>query len=511
MAKNDRYVAIYARQSVDKKDSVSIETQIADCKHMCSENENIRTYQDKGYSGKNTERPDLQKLILDIKQGIIKKVVVYKLDRISRNISDFYKLYEVMKEHDCEFVSKNEAFDTTNAMGRAMMGILAVFAQMERENTQLRIKDNYQYRIKQGTWASGKAPFGFKNDKVDGEKTLTPVPEEMEVVKWMFKVYAEEPSISLGKIQSRLIEKGFKGHQSKNGGFSRTTINHILTNPIYCKADGLLYQYYQKKFIEFVNGPEQWNGKFAACVIGKNGRSLRNDDLEGIKVYITNVQGMIDSRTFIMVQNRLEQNQQIASDNSPNHNLQELSGLLKCAKCGSAIKMQARPTLTCTGRGQKKICDVSFAGLRLETIQDNVSEKVQKYLDSGQEIAKQKKIKREKSLAEIQDLEKQRENLLDIASVSDSVANVVKQRINDLTVAIDNKRINLQLDTAEDVIWLRLGADSHSPVQSIFGADGKAVFSYKDLDTKRKQAVLRVLVNKILVYPDGSVVLEWNE
>ena len=173
--KIERYDAIYAWQTVDKKDSVSIDTQIDECKSKCENKNLIRIYQDKGFSGKNTDRPDVQRLINDIEQGIIKKVVVYKLDRISRNITDFYKLYETMQEHKCDFVSKKESFDTISPQGKLMMNILAAFAQMERENTQIRIRDNYQYRIKQGSWASGKAPYGFINSEINGVKTLKPV------------------------------------------------------------------------------------------------------------------------------------------------------------------------------------------------------------------------------------------------------------------------------------------------------------------------------------------------
>lgn len=91
-----KFDAIYARQSVDKKDSVSIETQIEACRTKCDKNPVIYDA-DKGFSGKNTDRPDLQRLINDIEHNTIKKVVVYKLDRISRNITDFYKLYEIMQ------------------------------------------------------------------------------------------------------------------------------------------------------------------------------------------------------------------------------------------------------------------------------------------------------------------------------------------------------------------------------------------------------------------------------
>ena len=97
--------AIYARQSVDKKESLSIEGQIELCQQKAP---NALIYKDKGYSGKNTERPALQKLIEDIKAEKIDKVVVYKIDRISRNIVDFYGLWEIMEKHNCEIISHSE-------------------------------------------------------------------------------------------------------------------------------------------------------------------------------------------------------------------------------------------------------------------------------------------------------------------------------------------------------------------------------------------------------------------
>lgn len=504
-----RFDAIYARQSVDKKDSVSIEAQIDDCKRLCSANPRI--YSDKGWSGKNVDRPDMQKLIKDIKSGIIQKVVVYKIDRISRNLSDFCNLFDMMRDQNCDFVSSTQSFDTTDPIGEAMLKILFIFAEMERKNTQARIVDNYNYRIKEGCWASGKAPFGFRNAKTDrGVKTLTPIPEEIEVVKWMFRTYAEEPNISLGQIQSKLIAKGFRGHQSKNG-FSRTTINHILTNPIYAVADELLYQYYQKKFIEFVNGPESWDGEFSASIVGKNGRSLRNKNLEGIRIYITNVKGTIDSRTFITVQNRIEQNQQIASDNSPNHNLKELSGLLKCAQCGSAIKMQAYPTLTCTGRSQKKICDISFKGIKFETIRENVAIQIQEYLNNLNVTVEEKQRRHRRTLAEIEKLQKRLRNLIELAGDSDEVSNELKHDVRELTIQIKEKQLGLKMDSADDVISLRLGLANHTNFVSIFDEDGRVIFEYKDLNDEMKQTILRATVNKILVHPDGTVSIDWKE
>ena len=114
--------AVYTRQSLDKKDSLSIETQIE--KGLALSDENAEVYKDKGYSGKNTERPDLQRLKADIEADKIKRVIVYRLDRISRNIADFYQLYQLMEIHKVEFISISENFDTSTPMGRAMMGRL---------------------------------------------------------------------------------------------------------------------------------------------------------------------------------------------------------------------------------------------------------------------------------------------------------------------------------------------------------------------------------------------------
>ena len=116
---NNRIDAIYARQSVDKKDSISIESQIEFCKYELKGG-NCKEYTDKGYSGKNTDRPKFQELVRDIKRGLIAKVVVYKLDRISRSILDFANMMELFQQYNVEFVSSTEKFDTSTPMGRAM-------------------------------------------------------------------------------------------------------------------------------------------------------------------------------------------------------------------------------------------------------------------------------------------------------------------------------------------------------------------------------------------------------
>ena len=116
--------AIYARQSVEKADSLSIQGQIDLCRREAGAD--YKVYQDRGYSGKNTNRPAFRRLMEDVEKGNIQKIVVYRLDRFSRSISDFGRLWEILKAHQVEFVSMNETFDTSTPMGRAMLNIIMV-------------------------------------------------------------------------------------------------------------------------------------------------------------------------------------------------------------------------------------------------------------------------------------------------------------------------------------------------------------------------------------------------
>ena len=105
---------VYKRQ-VDRKDSISIESQIDFCKYELKGG-SCRVFKDKGYSGKNTDRPEFQKLLGEIRKGKVRRVIVYKLDRISRSILDFATMMELFQEYDVEFVSSTEKFDTSTPM-----------------------------------------------------------------------------------------------------------------------------------------------------------------------------------------------------------------------------------------------------------------------------------------------------------------------------------------------------------------------------------------------------------
>ena len=164
--------AIYARQSVDRIDSISVESQIEFCKKEVT-GESYKVYTDKGYSGKNIDRPAFQDLLRDIEAGKVNRVIVYRLDRISRSVLDFANLIEVFQKNHVDFVSTMEKFDTSTPIGKAMLMIVMIFAQLERETIQQRFIDAYSSRSKRGFYMGGRVPFGFElvETLIDGIRT----------------------------------------------------------------------------------------------------------------------------------------------------------------------------------------------------------------------------------------------------------------------------------------------------------------------------------------------------
>ena len=154
------YDAIYTRQSVDRIDSISVESQAEFCEKEVIDGQ-FRLYSDKGYGGKNIDRPAFKELLGDIESGKVRRVIVYRLDRISRSVLDFANVIDVFQKHRVDFVSTMEKFDTGTPIGKAMLMIVMIFAQLERETIQQRVIDAYASRSKRGFYMGGRIPFGF--------------------------------------------------------------------------------------------------------------------------------------------------------------------------------------------------------------------------------------------------------------------------------------------------------------------------------------------------------------
>lgn len=191
--------ALYTRVSTDNQfeDGYSIEAQQEKLEAYCKLKDitEYEFYTDGGWSGSNINRPEIRRMIEDIKLGVIDVVIVYKLDRLSRSQKDtIYLLEDVFYPNNCDFISLNENFDTTSPYGKAMIGILSVFAQLERENIRERTRMGMQERIKSGLWMGGKTvPYGYDYDSNLG--ILVPN-DKADNVRQIFDLYLKGYTIS---------------------------------------------------------------------------------------------------------------------------------------------------------------------------------------------------------------------------------------------------------------------------------------------------------------------------
>lgn len=186
--------ALYIRVSTDAQyeEGYSVEAQKLKLEQYCALHDivNYEFYIDGGWSGSNIDRPEMKRMIEEITAGKVGAVIVYKLDRLSRSQKDtIILLEEVFDPNDCNFISLNENFDTTTPYGKAMIGILSVFAQLERENIKERTRMGMQERVKSGYWmGGGRVPFGYD---YDSNKDILVPNEHAEDVRQIFDLYLQ--------------------------------------------------------------------------------------------------------------------------------------------------------------------------------------------------------------------------------------------------------------------------------------------------------------------------------
>ena len=351
--------AVYARQSVEKKDSLSIAGQIDLCRRAAG-GAALRVYQDAGYSGKNTERPAFQRLMQDVRAGRIGTLYVYRLDRFSRSVADFGQLWDILQRHCVEFVSVNESFDTKTPMGRAMLHIIMVFAQLERETTAERVRDNYYRRAGLGAWPGGPAPYGFRNGRIrgqDGREMPALLPDgQAAVVQRIFQEYAQD-GISLGSLARTLTAEGVPA--PRRNTWDTATLSRLLHNPAYVRADEQVRLHYLACGVTVTSPPEAFDGVHGVLLVGRREANERKyTHPEEHRASVLNSAGLVSSPLFLAVQAKLAQNRQVGNRGKGKHTW--LSGLLKCAKCGYSLSILTDKScrrMVCSGRYNRSRCD----------------------------------------------------------------------------------------------------------------------------------------------------------
>ena len=344
MGRNDEMIAIYSRKSKFTGKGESIGNQVELCKeyirNLFGEEyvERCVVFEDEGFSGGNLMRP------------------AYRLDRISRNISDFAGLTDELNKLGVSFVSIREQFDTSSSMGRAMMFIISVFSQLERETIAERIRDNMHELAKTGRWLGGNTPLGFKSEAVskvtvDGKARksfkLVPVAEEADIPKMIFDLYTETDSLTA--VEAELLRRRIKTKQGKD--FTRFAIKAILQNPVYMVADDDAYRYFTERHADVCFPEEAFDGTYGIMAYNRTdqekGRTTVLLPVDAWIIAIGQHPGFVPSKQWIKVQESLDRNKS-KGYRKPRNNEALLTGLLFCS-CGDRMYPKLSQRVTADG------------------------------------------------------------------------------------------------------------------------------------------------------------------
>ncbi|WP_368491203.1 recombinase family protein [Clostridium sp. BJN0013] len=521
--------AIYSRKSLFTGKGESIENQIQLCKEYGEKNLNLKDdnfiiYEDEGFSGGNTNRPKFQELLKDVKKKKFDVLMCYRLDRISRNVADFSTTLELLQQHNISFVSIKEQFDTSTPMGKAMVYIASVFAQLERETIAERIRDNMIQLAKTGRWLGGQTPLGFNSEKIlyynseMKEKSmykLSPVKEELKKVKLIYNKYIEFGSISL--VLKYLLSNNIRG---KNGGdFASMSINDILRNPVYVKSDDGVFKYLSDSGIITCGTP---NGNGIMTYNKRNSKYVLKKKTEWIAA-VGKHEGVIDSSTWLEVQFRLNKNKKKANPRQGTSKKSLLSGVLKCALCGAPMRVSyGRPKKDGSERIYYYMCTMKAHSAKNRCNNPNVKgPELEKAIIENIKQLNTTKILKELQVAkneaaasiennftetitkEIKDKSDQINTLLEQLSHTNANNSIASEFIKDKIESLGNeiKKLNLKLekskDTKQENIQKKLNFEIIEKSLHEFNSSFDMI-----KDTSKKRLILENIIDK--VYWNGN-------
>lgn len=344
--------AIYSRKSRFTGKGESVENQVQLCReyidfHYRNDPErHIEVFEDEGFSGKNTKRPEFQRLMAAIPQRRFDVVACYRLDRISRSVSDFSITYARLRKYGVSFVSVSENFDTSSSLGEAMMYISSIFSQLERNTIAERIRDNMLLLARSGRWLGGVTPLGFRSEQVrketiDGRARtsyrLAPVEEELAVVRTLYEKYLATGALT--QVETWCLHRDIRTRRGKP--FTATAIREILANPVYCVADSAARAHFCAQGSSVCGEPADFDGRFGIAAYNRTSGDSDNQKKQPISAWIVAVgrhRGIVPSGDWLRAQRLLAGNRRLSRVYKPQNPVALLSGLLYCKSCGSAMR-----------------------------------------------------------------------------------------------------------------------------------------------------------------------------
>ena len=527
--------AIYSRKSKFTGKGESVENQVEMCRQYINlhlpdvDKDNIVVYEDEGFSGGNTARPQFQAMVNAIRKREIDLVICYRLDRITRNLNDFSGMMKDFEEYNVIFVSVKEQFDMTNPMGKAMMNLTAVFAELERETIRDRIRDNMHELAKHGRWLGGNTPTGYKSVElvnkitVDGREKkaykLEIVKDEAALIHLIFSKFLETSSLT--KVETYLLQNHIKTKNTKD--FSRFTIRAILSNPVYMIADKEAWDYYEEMGVEIYAEQSAFDGRHGIMAYNKTeqkpGKSNKVRDMKEWIIAVGKHKGMIPGKEWVKVQRLLGQNNS-KSYRKQKSNQALLSGLLFCGNCGSFMRPKQSQRVNANGEKvysylcetkeksrmkncaiknpqgnelDKMICD------EIKRLSENSSEFVQK-LRKAEKIVKGDTKEYDRQIEQLKTSLRQTEKEIQalVDSLSKAGQTAAYGYITDKINVLDEKKQGLETQIQQ----LKQLMDSDFLSQAQFDILEGMLSSFADtfdsMSIERKRTALRAFIRKIV-------------
>ncbi|WP_459480446.1 recombinase family protein [Clostridium saccharoperbutylacetonicum] len=510
--------AIYSRKSKFTGKGESVENQIELCKSYAKNNgyDEFYIYEDEGFSGGNVNRPEFKSMMKDAKGKKFDAIICYRLDRISRNVSDFSSLIDELKALSIDFISIREQFDTSSPMGTAMMFISSVFAQLERETIAERIKDNMYELAKTGRWLGGTPPFGFSseptyyldnNSKQKKMMKLSHIDDEISLVRILFEQYLSLGS--LGKLQKYLIQNNIK--TKRNFNWDIKALQLLLRNPVYVKSSDLVISYLSTKGATVFGDP---NGNGILSYNKKDSKDKYKDISEWI-LSVSKHEGVIVDNLWIKVQRQLDKNKDLAPRLVNGSEYGVFNSVLQCAKCGGKMIQKQGHTSKKTGEilryyictnkinATEIICDSK--NVRLDILEKHVMkelfkatadkgslikaiEEYKKYLES--EYIDKDNIKTYEK--QISQKELQVKNLIDKLSLNPNIFDLLSSRIEEINKEL--KELKFKKFELENT-----NSNLKAAIKEI-DASTSMILNFKSMWEKADYSMKKLLINSLVDY-----------